>query len=178
MHVVDEYYPYYRKLVSRELTEVVTSTPEYKVLSERYPHLTQILLLKREKRRIEHELRSLKRRSTILQKKKINAIEMKLRRENILSRLYGEKKKETRFNLRFKYDARKTRVSSQVRVLTTLCQNKLRRGRAHFRSFDQALRRSLRKRLPPTLEDPGSMYMAEKGLAVREWINKKMLFSN
>jgi hypothetical protein len=174
MHVIDEYYPYYRKLLNKELAENVNGTPEYQVLSERYPHIAQIILLQREKRRIKRELKSLKRRSTLLQKKqKINAIEVKLRQANILSRLYGEKKKETRFNLRFKYETRKMPISS----LTKMCQNKLHRGRARFRSFGRTLRRSISKRLPPTLEDSGSMYMVEKGLAVREWINKKRFYA-
>jgi len=91
-----------------------------------------------------------------------------LEREKILKRLFGENKQEKMFNIRFTFENTKEHVSSLNRTYNT----KLRKMHGNLRSFNQSINRFLRRKLPPTIFDLGSLDVSEKGLAVREWITK------
>jgi hypothetical protein len=162
----DNHYSHYKKLVKMNLQENIEKTHEYKILSKNFPHIAESIRLKKDNEKLKQELKTMKRRSDILQqKRKMNAIKTKIRRENLLKRLYGEYQKETRFNMRLKFDISKEYISS--------LRNSLRKGYSGFRSFDRTLSKLLSKRLPPVISDLGSLDMAEKGLAIREWVKRR-----
>ncbi len=162
-----ECYPHYKKLMKMKPEQSVVETTEYKVLSERYPHLAEVIRLKREIERLKKKLQSEKERSSRFQiKREINVTKAKLKRENILERLHGESKQETFFHVRFIIDTSKEHISS----LATRGHMTLRKT---YTSVHKKLRRSMYRKLPPSVFDLKSLDTAEKGLALREWIQDR-----
>ena len=170
MKEIADYYPYYEKLIKMSLEEPIAEAPEYKVLAERYPHLAESIKLKRKIRRLKEKLRSLKERSVRFHiKREISRIETKLKQENIQKRLHGESKQEAIFNISFTIATFKGRISS----LASSAHNTLWKAYMDIRSIDRALHRLMYRKLPPSVFDLKSLDTAEKGLAVREWIQKR-----
>ena len=162
-----DYYPYYEKLIKMSIEEPIAETPEYKVLAEGYPHLAESIKLKREVKRLKEKLRSLEERSKRSQmNREILRIETKLKRENIQKRLHGESKQEAIFKTSSAIATSKERVSS----LASNARDALRKAYADIRSVDRSLRRSMHRKLPPSIFDLRSLDTAERGLAVKEWL--------
>ena len=148
----ENYYPYYDKLIKMSIEEPIAETREYKVLARRYPHLAESIKLKREIKRLKEKLRSLEERSKRSQmNREIIRIETKLKRENIQKRLHGE-------------------TSFTIASLASNARDALRKAYADIRLVDRSLRRSVYKKLPPSVFDLRSLDTAERGLAVKEWL--------
>jgi hypothetical protein len=161
-----ECYPYYEKLMKMKLEQSVIETAEYKVLAEHYPHLAESIRLKREIGRLKEKLKSEKERSLRFQiKREINVTRTKLKQENMLKRLHGESKQETIFRTHFIINTSKEHISSLVMKSRMTLQKK------HV-SVQKKLRRLMYRKLPPSVFDLKSLDTAEKGLALREWIQK------
>jgi hypothetical protein len=168
MNEKNDYYLFYKKLIRMSLEETIEDTHEYKALYEHYPHITQSIRLRREKERLKN-INSLDKGSARLHNKsQLFEIKEQLEREKIFKRLLGESKQEKMFNLRFKFENKKERVSSLIRTYNTTRK----KMHGNLRSFNQSINRFLHRKLPPTIFDLGSLDMNEKGLAVREWIIK------
>ena len=154
-----ECYPYYEKLMKMKLEQPVVETTEYKVLAERYPHLAELIRLKRKIERLKKKLKSEKERSLKFQiKREINATKTKIKKENVLKRLHGESKQETIFRIQL---VRSLLATRGYRILQKTYIGVQKRARATHR------------KLPPTLFDLKSLDTAEKGLAVKEWIQNR-----
>jgi len=174
MEEIADYYPYYEKLIRMKPEEQIAEAPEFKVLANRYPHLAESIMLKREIEILKENLKSLKDISTRLRKKRqIISIKAKIKRENILKLLYGENKQEAYFFMRFKIATLKERVSSLIvkgRIVFRKVYIYLHKG---YKSLRKDLRELVHRKLPPTLFDLKSLDTAEKGLLVKEWVQKK-----
>lgn len=157
------YYPYYEKLMEMSLEEPAEETAEYKILAERYPHLAESIRLRREKRRLKERLRSAANGSTRFQiKREIFRIERKLVQESTQKRLHGETMQEATFKA-FSIMATSKRSISSFAGSARNAIAKPYRG----------LRRLVLRNLPPTVFDLRSLDTAEKGLAVREWLQER-----
>ena len=166
----EDYYPYYEKLTKMSLEEPIVETPEFRLLAERYPHLAESVRLRREVGRLRERLRSQKEKSTKFRlKRDIQRLETKLKQEDIQKRLHGESKQEALFKVRFGIETSKNRVSS----IASRAHNILTKAKTDARSVDRVLRRSIRKKLPPTVFDLKSLDTGEKGLSVREWLQQR-----
>lgn len=173
MEEIADYYPYYEKLLRMRLEERIAEAPEFKVLAKRYPHLAESIRLKREIEILKENLKSLKDMSKRFRiKREIISIKAKLKRENILKRLYAENKQEAYLYVRFKISISKERISSLVvkgRIAFRKVYIDLQKG---FKSLRKALRELVHSKLPPTVFDLKSLDTAEKGLVVKEWVQK------
>jgi len=155
-----ECYPYYEKLMKVKLEQSATETTEYKALAEHYPHLAESIRLKREMERLKEKLKSEKERPSRFQiKREMNVTRAKLKQENMLKRLHGESKQEAIFRTHFIIGTSKEHISSLVMTL-----------RKAYTSVQKKLRMLMYRRLPPSVFDLKSLDTAEKGLALREWI--------
>lgn len=135
-----------------KLEQSIEKTSEYHIFSKRYPHLAESIKLKRALQRLNNRLKTEKERSFRSQiKREINVTKTKLRKENILKRLYGESKQEAFFHTHFLLDTSKM----------------------YFRKASKKLRRSMHKNLPPTIFDLRALDTADKALALREWIHER-----
>jgi len=160
-------YPQYKKLLKMKAEKLVTETKEFKVLVERYPHIAESIRLKAEMRTLKEKLKSTKERSTKFQiKKEINSIRAKLRREGISKKLRGENKQERLYHTRFIVDSTKEKLSS-VR----------KKSHATLESAHAKVQRRLstikHQKLPPSLLDLRSLYLTEKNLALKEWVQSR-----
>jgi len=169
-----DYYPCYEKLIRMRLEEQIEESPEYKVLAKRYPHLVESIRLKREIKRLKEKLKFMEKRSARFQvKREIVSVEAKLKRESALKCLYGENKQESIFNIRFTIETSKKHISSSARGVYNVslkARNDLQKGYTDLR---KKLRRLMYRKLPPSVFDLRSLDTAEKGLAVKEWIQKR-----
>ncbi len=157
-------YPYYKKLMKMKLEQSVIETTEYKVLAEHYPHLAESIRLKREMERLKGKLKSEKERSSRFQiKRELNATDAKLKKENLRKRLRGESKQEAVFRRHFIINTSKEHISSLV------MSSRMTLRKTH-RNLRKKLRRFMYRTLPPSVFDLKSLDTAEKGLALREWI--------
>lgn len=162
-----ECYPYYEKLMKMKLEQSVEETTEYKVLAKRYPHLAESIRLKKEIGRLEKKQKSEKERSSRFQiRREMNATRAKLKKENILKRLHGESKQETIFHIHFIIGTSKEHISS-------LAMSGHMTLRKTYIGLQKKLRRSMYRKLPPSIFDLKSLDTAEKGLALREWIQNR-----
>jgi hypothetical protein len=162
-----ECYPYYEKLMKMKLEQSVVETTEYTVLAKRYPHLTESIRLKREIEGLKNKLKTEKERSSRFQiKREMNATRAKLKRENILKLLHGESKQETIFHIHFIIDTSKEHISLlAMRGHMILLKT--------YKSVQKKIRRSMYRKLPPTVLDLKSLDTTEKGLAVKEWVQNR-----
>lgn len=153
----------YKKLITQSLNETVENTAEYKTLYNRYPHVAHSIKLMREKNILLQELQSLKGPARLRERGKVFAIDARLRRANMLKRLFGENKPETTYKIRLTLERLRTTSKEAVSALS-------RRGHNAKRLFDQKSQGYLHKTLPPQLFDLNSLDMIEKGSALKEWI--------
>jgi len=150
-----------------KLEQSMAKTTEYQVFAERYPHITESIKLKREMERLKKKLKSEKKRSSRFQiKREMNDIRTRLRKQSILKRLHGESKQEAIFHTHFIVDTSKKHVSS----LATRCNMTLRKT---YTDVQKRLRRLMYRNLPPSVFDLKSLDTAEKGLALREWVQNR-----
>jgi hypothetical protein len=144
----------FKKLITKSLDETIEDTFEYKTLYNSYPHLARSIKLTREKNKLLQKLESLKGSARVRERGKMFAIDARLRRTNVLKRLFGENKPETKYKVRFTFERLQKTSKESVFSLS--------------RSIDRHLRRTL----PPQLFDLQSLDMIEKGSALKEWIQR------
>jgi hypothetical protein len=149
-----------------ELEQPIVKTSEYQYFSELYPHIAESIRLKRKIERLTNILKSKKYKGSEFEiKREIAIIKTKLKKNNLLKRLHGESKQEAIFQRKFKLKISKMRYSSIVKK----CQKNL--GRP-IRKFHRKLKMSMHKNLPPTLFNLRELYVAEKGSALKEWLQR------
>jgi predicted nucleic acid-binding Zn-ribbon protein len=161
------YYKHYEKFMKMTLEQSIVKTSEYHSFSEIYPHITESIRLKREIKRLNNKLKSEKERSAKFKiKKEITITKTKLKKNNLLKRLHGESKQEAIFQRKLKLGTTKMHVTSLAKKgYTTL--------RQATRKLRRKLRRSMHRNLPPSIFNLRELDTAEKGLALREWIQEK-----
>jgi hypothetical protein len=152
------HYHAYKKLIRRSRLGDSVNTPEYQILSTNYPHLAESIRLEGEKQRLEamapeNEATKLRR------KRRIQAIDMDVRRLSLKKRLYGENGVEKGFRRRLGRE--------QTRERTSSIYGAFRKRAAYFLSCAFQ-----RRRLPPTTFDLRSLAIHEKGITIREWITR------
>ena len=160
------YYKHYEKLMKMKLEESIVKTSEYHSFSEIYPRITESIRLKREIERLTNKLKSEKARSSKFKiKREITITKTKLKKNNLLKRLHGESKQEAIFQRKLKLGTTKMHVTSLAKKgYTTL--------RQATRKLRRKLRRSLHRNLPPSLFNLRELDVAEKGFALREWLQE------
>jgi len=161
------YYKHYEKLMKMNLEESIVKTSEYHSFSEIYPRITESIRLKRELERLTNKLKFEKARSTKFKiKREITITKTKLKKNNLLKRLHGESKQEASFHRKFKLNTSKMHVSSFAKKYQKILGQSI-------KNFQRKLRRSLHRNLPPSLFNLRELDVAEKGLALREWLQEK-----
>jgi len=161
-----KHYKHYERIMKMELEQSVIKTSEYQSFSELYPHIAESIRLKRKIERLTNELKSEKNRGIKFKiKREINVTKSMLRKNNLRKRLHGESKQEAIFHRKFKRSTSKIRYS----LFMKKCRKIL--GRP-IRNFQRKLRRSMHKNLPPTLFNLRELDVAEKGLALKEWLQE------
>jgi hypothetical protein len=144
----------FKKLITKNLDETIEDTFEYKTLYKHYPHLTQSIKLTREKNKLLQKLKSLKGSARLRERRKVFAIDVSLRRTNMLKRLFGENKPETTYKIRFTLERLRKTTKESVSALS-------RRGQDYLHGI-----------LPPLIFDLKSLDMIEKGTVLKKWIQK------
>lgn len=149
-----------------ELEQSIVKTPEYSSFSELYPHIAESIRLKRTIKRLNTRLQSEKARSTKFKtKRELNITRTELKKNNLLKRLHGESKQEAIFQRKFKLQSSRKRFSTLVGKYTKMLSQPIRK-------LQRKLRRSMHKNFPPTLFSLRELDAAEKGLALREWLQE------
>jgi hypothetical protein len=159
-------YKHYKKIMKMELERSIVKTSEYQCFSELYPHIAESIRLKRKIERLTNILKSEKyRRAEFEIKREIAITKTKLKKNSLFKRLHGESKQEAIFHRKFKRNTSKMHYSLFVKK----CQKIL--GRP-IRKFHRKLRKSMHKNFPPTLFNLRELYVTEKGLALKEWLQE------
>lgn len=149
-----------------ELEQSIVKTSEYQSFSELYPHIAESLILKRKIKRLTNELKAEKHKGSKFKiKREISATKSKLRKNNLGKRLHGESKQEAIFHKKFKRKASKMRNSLVAKKYKKVLGQPI-------RNFQRKLRSTMHKKLPPTLFNLRELNVAEKGLALREWLQE------
>jgi len=157
------YYKHYEKLMKMKIEESIVKTSEYHSFSEIYPRITESIRLKREIERLTNKLKSEKARSSKFKiKREITITKTKLKKNNLIKRLHGESKQEAIFQRTMKHNSSKMHVPLFTKKYQKILGQPIRK-----------LRRSMRKNLPPSLFNLRELDAAEKGLALREWLQEK-----
>ena len=160
------YYKHYEKLMKMKIEESILKTSEYHSFSEIYPRITESIRLKREIERLTNEYKSEKARSSKFKiKREITITKTKLKKNNLLKRLHGESKQEAIFQRTMKHNSSKMHVPSFAKKYPKI-------GGQPIRNFQRKLRRSLHRNLPPSLFNLRELDVAEKGFALREWLQE------
>ncbi len=160
-------YPQYKKLLKMKDEKPAAETKEYKILAQRHPHIAESIRLKDEMRRLKEGLNSTGERSTKLQmKREMNSIKAKLRREGIRKRLRGEDKQERLYHARFIVDSAKEKLSSMHKKSQATLETTHTKVGRRLSTLKQ-------QKLPPSLLDLRSLYLAEKNMALKEWIQNR-----
>ena len=156
------YYKHYEKLMKMKLEESIMETSEYHSFSESYPHIAESIRLRREMERLNNKLKSEKGISSKFKiKREISITKTKLRKNNLFKRIHRESKQEAIFQRKLKLGTTKMYVSSFTKKGYTTLGQSIRK-----------LRRYMRKNLPPSLFNLRELDAAEKGLALREWLQE------
>lgn len=149
-----------------ELEQSIVKTSEYQSFSELYPHIAESLILKRKIKRLTNELKAEKHKGSKFKiKREISATKSKLRKNNLGKRLHGESKQEAIFHKKFKRKASKMRNSLVAKKYKKVLGQPI-------RNFQRKLRSTMHKNLPPSLFNLRELDVAEKGLALREWLQE------
>lgn len=150
-----------------ELEQSVIKTSEFQRFSELYPHIAESIRLKRKIKRLTNLLKSEKYEGSEFKiKREISVTKSKLRKNNLLKRLHGESKQEAIFQRKFKRNRSKMRYS----LLMMKCRMIIGQPISNFR---RKLRISMHRNLPPSLFNLRELTVAEKGLALKEWLREK-----
>ena len=161
-----KHYKHYERIMKMELEQSVIKTSEYQSFSELYPHIAESIRLKRKIERLTNILKSEKYKGSKFKiKREISVTKSKLRKNNLLKRLHGESKQEAIFHRKFKRKTSKMRYSLFMKKCRKILGQPI-------RNFQKKLRRSMHKNLPPTLFNLRELDVAEKGLALREWLQE------
>jgi hypothetical protein len=160
-------YPQYKKLLKKKDETPVTETKEFKALTERYPHIAESVRLKDEMRKLKEKLKSAKERQTKSQiRKDMNSLKAKLRREEIRKKLHGEDKLERTYHARFIMDSATEKLSSwREKSRVSLKRTRTKVGRR--------LDTLKQQKLPPSLLDLKSLYLVERNVALKEWVQNR-----
>jgi len=162
-----KYYRHYERIMKMDIEHSVVEIFEFQSFSESYPHIAESIRLKRKIERLTNILKSEKNKGSEFKiKREIAVTKSKLRKNNLLKRLYGESKKEALFHRQFKRNRSKMRYSLLMKKFRTIL------GR-QIRNFQRKLGRSVHKNLPPSLFNLRELDVTEKGLALREWLEEK-----
>ncbi|NWG10983.1 hypothetical protein HXY33_04440 [Candidatus Bathyarchaeota archaeon] len=162
-----DYYHYYRELMKNKLEKPMTETTESKVFFENCPHLAESIRLRKEANKLKEKLRFAKDRQTKFQiKRELNGINKKLKRENVLKQLHGESKQEMAYSLHFKADTAKEGASSLIRKSFRAVNN-------IYDKIQKQSREIAHRKLPPSIFDLKSLNVAEKSLAIKEWVQTR-----
>ena len=161
-----KHYKHYERIMKMELEQSVIKTSDYQSFSELYPHIAESIRLKRKIERLTNELKSEKYKwSKFKIKREISVTKSTLRKNNLLKRLHGESKQEAIFHRKLKRSTSKLCYS----LFMKKCRKSL--GRP-IRNFQRKLRRSMHKNIPPSLFNLRELDVAEKGLALKEWLQE------
>ncbi len=160
-------YAQYKKLLKKKDETPVTETREFKALAERHPHIAESVRLKDEMRKLKERLESAKETHTKSKiRKEMNSLKVKLRREEIRKRLHGENKLERTYHARFIRDSATEKLSSMRK-----------NSQASFERTRTKVGRRLstlkQQKLPPSLLDLKSLYLAEKNVALKKWVKSQ-----
>ena len=161
-----KHYKHYERIMKMELEQPVANTSDYQSFSELYPHIAESIRLNRKIERLTNELKSEKYKGSKFKiKREISVTKSTLRKNNLLKRLHGESKQEAIFHRKFKRKTSKMRYSLFMKKCRKILGQPI-------RNFQKKLRRSMHKNLPPTLFNLRELDVAEKGLALREWLQE------
>lgn len=180
MNERNEYYSYYEKLMRMPAQEAMEQSPEYQSLASRYPHLSKSIKLRKDLQRLRKELKSAKHRPTKLQiSAQIRILDAELKRQNTVKRVHVDGKAEKSYKRRFAIAALSQLLAGwclstaqAIRLALLKLQNAYSELQRRRRKLAQRARLSRSMRLPPSLSDLRSLDPVERGLAVREWIEK------
>ena len=160
-------YKHYERIMKMELEQSVVKTSEYQSFSELYPHIAESIRLERKIERLTNLLKSEKHKGSEFKiKREITVTKSKLRKNSLFKRLHGETKHEAIFSRKFKRSTSKMRYS----LLAKKCRKII--GQP-IRTAQMKLSRSMHRNLPPSLFNLRELTVAEKGLALREWLQEK-----
>jgi len=160
------YYKHYERLMKMKLDNSIVKSPEYQIFSEIFPHIAESIRLKREIEKLTNKLESVKTRSVKIRiKKEISITRTKLRKNNLLKRLHGERKHETKFNRKFKINTSKMRLFFFTKKYYMKLEQAITNLRKKLKGF-------MIRNLPPTIFNLRELDASEKGLALREWNQK------
>jgi hypothetical protein len=160
-------YKQYERIMKMELEQSVVKTSEYQSFSELYPHIAESIRLERKIERLTNLLKSEKHKSAEFKiKREITVTKLKLKKNNLHKRLHGESKHEAVFRKKFKRSASKLRYSLPAKKFRTILGRPIRKAQ-------KKLSRSMYSNLPPSLFNLRELTVAEKGLALREWLQEK-----
>ena len=160
------YYKHYEKLMKMNLEESIVKTSEYHSFSEIFPRITESIRLKRNIERLTNKLKSEKARSSKFKiKREITITKTKLKKNNLLKRLHSESKQEAIFQRTLKLNSSKMHVSSFAKKRYMTLEHAI-------TNFRKKLRRSMHRRLPPSIFNLRELDASEKGLELREWIQE------
>lgn len=163
----DRDYRNYEKIMKIKIEQPIDQTAEYQSFSDSYPHIAESIKLKREVKNLKNELESEKKlQKKIKIRQKIYATQKKLKKTDLFKRLRGEKKTESLFQKKFKQKNSKKRYSIFVKKIE-------KRVRKTFSKFRKNLRRTLHKKMPPTVFYLKELNVSERGRILREWLKEK-----
>lgn len=150
-----------------ELEQPIVETFEYQSFSKFYPHIAESIRLERKRERLTNLLKSEKHKGAELKiKQEITKTKSKLKKTNLKKRLHGENKQEAVF--------RKTLKRERSRERHSLLVKKFRKALGRpFSKAQKKLNQSLHRNLPPSLFNLRELTVAERGLALREWLQEK-----
>jgi len=165
--VQTKYFKQYEKIMKMDLEQTIVKTSEYQSFSEFFPHIAESVRLEKKLERLTKLLKSDKNVDSKLRiKREISVTKSKLRKNNLFKRLHGENKPEAIFRRKFKRNQSKMRNSLFAKKFRTFF------GRP-IRNSQRKISKSMHKNLPPSIFNLRELDIAEKGLALREWLQEK-----
>ena len=150
-----------------ELEQTIVNTSEYQSFSEIFPYIAKSIRLERKIERLTNILKSEKKIGSKLRiKREISATKSKLKKNNLFKRLHGENKHEAIFRRKFMRNQSKMRYSLFVKKFRTFLARP-------NRNSQRKIRRFMHKNLPPSVFNLRELDVAERGLALREWLQER-----
>jgi hypothetical protein len=150
-----------------ELEQSVVENSDYQSFSEVYPHIAESIKLERKIERLNNLLKSEKHKGAELKiKREITKTKSKLKKNNLNKRLHGEGKQEAIFHRKFKRERSRVRYSLMVKKFRTALGGPVRQAQ-------KKLGETMHSNLPPSIFNLRELTVAEKGMALREWLQDK-----
>ena len=161
------HYKQFERIMKLELEQSVVETSDYQSFSEVYPYIAESIRLERKIERLTNLLKSEKHKSAELKiKREITKTKSRLKKNNLHKRLHGEGKQETIFRRKFKRERSRARYSFTFKKFRTALFGPARKAQ-------KQLGEAMHRNLPPSLFNVRELTVAEKGLALREWLHDK-----